>query len=289
MAATSRSCRPDVISDFAGRAYKQGMIRYALIAALLSAALGAPVGATTQDDVVSATLLQGWQTDHGSTMVAVRLTLTPGWKTYWRSPGDAGIPPSFDWSGSDNLGAVHVHWPRPAVFQTNGLTSIGYHDELVLPVEIFPAVAGQPIRVELQMDVGVCKDICLPASLIVSGDALADGTGSPAIKAALAQRPDNATGTPITCEIAPIKDGLRVNAHLNLTALGRDETVIFESGMPGVWVSQADTIRQGNQLTASVDMVGASGAPFVLDRSGVVLTIVAGDRAVELTGCPSGN
>jgi DsbC/DsbD-like thiol-disulfide interchange protein len=277
-----------VISDFGARTYCPVMFKHFFITAILSGTLGAaPVNATTQDDVVRASLLQGWETDGGGRMVAVRLTLTPGWKTYWRSPGDAGIPPMFDWAGSENLGTVRLHWPRPAVFQTNGLTSIGYHDELVLPIEVFPAVAGQPVRLALRMDVGVCKDICIPATLILSGDAVADGSDSRPIKTALALRPDTALGTAITCVIEPITDGLRVTATLTLAPLGRDETVIFESGMPAVWVSQAETSRQGRQMTSSVEMVGQSGAPFVLDRSGVILTVVAGDAAAELTGCPS--
>jgi DsbC/DsbD-like thiol-disulfide interchange protein len=248
--------------------------------------------ATTQEDVVQARILQGWETDRGSLMMGIRLTLSPGWKTYWRSPGDAGIPPLFNWSGSENLGEVRIHWPRPSVFMTNGMTSIGYHDALVLPVEIFPAIAGQDVEISLQLDVGVCDDICLPASLVIAGQAAPDGRDTAEIKAALAARPisgKSAGLNDIRCEIVPIDDGLRIAAHLDMPAIGTEETVIFEAGVRGVWVSQAETSRDGNALTASVDMVGQSGAPFALDRSGITLTIIAGGAAVELRGCPSGD
>lgn len=269
------------------------MVKSFLIAlSCLVSLSGGAARATTPDDVVTATLLQGWQTKGGSVMMALRLTLTPGWKTYWRSPGDAGIPPSFNWTGSENLGGVTVHWPRPSVFEINGMTSIGYHDELVLPIEVQPQVAGQPIEIALQMDLGVCKDICVPASLSVTGAVDATAADSAAIKAALGTRPVSGRSAGlgrIRCDITPIADGMRVAASLDLPPLGRDETVIFEAGTAGVWVSEAETRRDGATLRSWVDMVGESGAPFALDRSGITLTILAKDAAVEVKGCPAGD
>lgn len=271
--------------------FRPMMLRTTLIFCTILAIGPMPVRATTQDDVVKAEVLQGWQTDRGSVMMALHLRLTPGWKTYWRSPGDAGIPPMFDWSASDNLGQVHIHWPRPAVFLTNGMTSIGYQDELVLPFEVFPSDPGRAIRLDLRMDLGVCKDICLPATIAIDSDVRADNTNVAIIKAALAERP--ATGKAaglagISCDIAPIDDGLRVTAHLDMPALGTEETVVFEAGAPDIWVAAAESTRQGGRLTSVTDMVGESGVPFSLDRSGVVLTVISGGSAVEITGCPAG-
>jgi DsbC/DsbD-like thiol-disulfide interchange protein len=271
--------------------FRPMMLRATLIFCTLLALGLTQVHATTQDDVVQAEVLQGWQTDRGSVMMALRLVLTPGWKTYWRSPGDAGIPPMFDWSGSDNLGQVRIHWPRPAVFMTNGMTSIGYHDEVVLPFEVFPAEPGQPIRLDLRMDLGVCKDICLPATIEIGGDVAADGENVAIIKAALADRPASGKSAGlahISCDIEPIDDGLRVTAHVDMPALGPDETVVFEAGAPGIWVAAATSVRDGGRLTSVTDMVGESGAPFALDRSGLVLTVISGGAAVEITGCPAG-
>ncbi len=267
------------------------MLRAALIFCTLLAVGPMPVRATTQDDVIKAEVLQGWRTDRGSIMMALHLSLTPGWKTYWRSPGDAGIPPLFNWSGSDNLGQVRIHWPRPAVFLTNGMTSIGYHDEVVLPFEVFAVDPAQPIRLDLRLDLGVCKEICLPATIVLGSDVKADGGDIAIIKAALADRPASAKAAglaEIVCDIAPIADGLRVTAHLDMPSLGPEETVVFEAGIPGIWVAAAESARQGGRLTSVTDMVGQSGAPFALDRSGVVLTIISGGAAVEITGCPAG-
>ena len=267
------------------------MLRAALIFCTLIALGPTPVRATTQEDVIQAEVLQGWRTDRGSVMMGLRLSLTPGWKTYWRSPGDAGIPPLFDWAGSDNLAQVRIYWPRPAVFLTNGMTSIGYHDEVVLPFEVFAVDPAQPIWLDLQLDLGVCEDICVPATILLGSDVKGDGDHVDAIKAALADRPASAKAAGlagIACDIAPITDGLRVTAHLDMPSLGPDEMVVFEAGVPDIWVAGATSARQGGRLTSVTDMVGQSGAPFSLDRSGIVLTVISGGAAVEIIGCPAG-
>ena len=262
------------------------MIRMTLLATLLAS----PALATTQDDVLTTALLTGWQMDSGAQMAALQLTLAPGWKTYWRSPGDAGIPPSFDWSGSKNVKSVLIHWPAPSVFHTNGLQSIGYHDQLVLPIEVTPLDPGQPMRLSAKVDLGVCDQICLPASLSVSADLVQPGAADPLIKAALERRPATAAEarvTEVSCTVEPIKDGLRLKATVVMPRRGGDEVVVFETADPTVWVAESDTSRSGGQLISVTDMVAHSGAPFALDRSAVTVTILADGDAVELHGCPA--
>lgn len=265
------------------------MIKTALTLSLLAlSALSAH--AETQDDILSARLLPGFATDQGTRMAGLEMAFAPGWKTYWRAPGDAGIPPIFDWSGSTNVKAVQLHWPRPTVFHLNGMQSVGYHDALVLPLEVQPVDPAQPVALHLRVDLGVCKDICMPASLDLSAD-LTPGGGDAAIRAALADQPISGTAAGVLglrCDVAPIRDGLRVTAHLDLPSQGAEETVVLESGLGDVWVSEATTTRDGGRLTAVADMVPPEGAPFALDRSGVVVTVIAPDRAVEIKGCPGG-
>src|SRR6056297_1113481 len=95
------------------------------LALLAAAPASAHAEAAMPADVVRAEVLPGWTTGAGTRMAALRLTLAPGWKTYWRAPGDAGIPPAFDWSGSRNLKGVAFHWPAPDVFQSYGIRTIG--------------------------------------------------------------------------------------------------------------------------------------------------------------------
>ena len=260
-------------------------LTFALCAA--TASVG-PALATTQDEVLQADLLPGWQMQNGHHMAGLRLQLAPDWKTYWRSPGDAGIPPLFNWSGSVNVKSVLVHWPSPVVFHTNGMQTIGYHDGVVLPLEVVPLDASKPIALRAGVDLGVCKDICMPAAVELTA-VLAIGGPDPAIKAALKAQPvgGKAAGLrAISCEVSPIADGLRLTAVLDLPQRGA-ETVVFETADAGVWVGEAQSARSGGRLTASADLVASSGEPFALDRSGVVVTVLGAGGSVEIAGCPA--
>jgi DsbC/DsbD-like thiol-disulfide interchange protein len=257
---------------------------------LLAALAAAPALATTQEDVLQATLLPGWQMADGAHMAAVDLTLAPGWKTYWRSPGDAGIPPRFDWSGSQNLAAVRIHWPAPSVFESNGLQTIGYHDHLLLPVEVQPVDPSLPVTLSLRMELGVCDEICLPAMIDLRSDLVAPGAPDAGITAALAARAMSGQEggvTAIACDVEPIADGLRLTARMRLPDPGAHEVVAVETADPSVWVAEAVATRSAGDLVAVTDLVPPEGAPFALDRSGLTLTILSKGGAIEVKGCPA--
>jgi DsbC/DsbD-like thiol-disulfide interchange protein len=92
----------------------------------------------------------------------IQLRMAPGWKTYWRNPGDSGVPPGFDWSGSKNVKSAEVLYPAPHRFADANGTAIGYDDEVVFPVRITPERAGEPVTLSLTFDYGLCKDLCIP-------------------------------------------------------------------------------------------------------------------------------
>lgn len=93
----------------------------------------------------------------------VLIELEPNWKTYWRVPGDTGIPPQFDWAGSKNSGAIEVGYPVPSRFQDAGGESIGYHDQVLFPLSVKPEKPGEMVHLQLNMFFAVCNEICIPA------------------------------------------------------------------------------------------------------------------------------
>ncbi len=94
----------------------------------------------------------------------LELRLDPGWKTYWREPGDSGVPPTFDFSGSDNVKSVAVDWPAPERFPDGaGGNSIGYVGRVVLPLRIVQTDAAKPTALHLKLDYAVCGNLCVPA------------------------------------------------------------------------------------------------------------------------------
>jgi DsbC/DsbD-like thiol-disulfide interchange protein len=101
--------------------------------------------------------------DAVSLRAGVEIRLDPGWKTYWRDPGDSGVPPAFDFSGSTNVQAVTVEWPAPERFPDGaGGNSIGYVDHVILPLRIVPADAAKPASLKLKLAYAVCGNLCVP-------------------------------------------------------------------------------------------------------------------------------
>lgn len=242
------------------------------------------------ENVAQIDILPGWRQADGSHMAALRIRLADGWKTYWRTPGDGGIPPGFDWAGSRNLGAVSFHWPVPEVFDVGGLRSIGYRDELILPIQMQPKQAGQEISLKGRVSIGICHDVCMPLEAQFSATLPATGQGadSEMISQSLRQRPQSATEaglSGISCDVTPIADGLRVTAQMAMPRVGQGEFVVLETADQGIWVSQAEVQRSGGTLTASADLVPPSGAPFILSRADIRITVLAGSSAVDIQGC----
>lgn len=265
------------------------MIKTLLTALAVSAASLPAAAQSVLETPATGEILQGWVQPDGTRMAAIRITLAPGWKTYWRSPGDAGIPPRIDWSGSRNLQGVGLEWPAPKIYPQNGMNTIGYKDQLVLPMKVAARSAGEPVTLRAHVDIGVCKDICVPFSLqLASTLDTADTSPSPAIAAALAQRPYSASEAGVraaTCSLRPIEDGFEITANLNMPTTGGHEHVIIEPGQPGVWMSETDVTRSGSALTAKGDLVPMSGEGLVIDRSKIVITVLGDNQAVEIKGC----
>jgi DsbC/DsbD-like thiol-disulfide interchange protein len=266
--------------------------RYLLSFVLLAVTMVAPASARTPQDMVAVSILPGWRMADGTLMAALRFELAPGWKTYWRAPGEAGIPPRFDWRGSRNVGAVEVLWPTPQQTTTNGLRTIGYSHDLILPVRITPARTGEPVSLAGDLEIGVCSDICVPVETEVSLDLPLGGDGDgdrdPRIAAALAARPYTATEAgvgQVTCRVAPVAGGMELAVEIEMAQMGAREMVVVESGDPELWVEQAETARAGDRISARTEIYHVDGRGFVLDRSALRFTVLTTGDAVDIRGC----
>lgn len=268
------------------------------ISRLLSAALSCltlALPATAQDGIgtpLQGDLLTGWQQSDGRRVAAIRLRMAPGWKTYWRSPGDAGIPPEFDWSGSENLRDVQITWPAPKVFDQGGVNSIGYAREVILPLTITPRSPGAPVTLDTSIDLGVCSDICLPQTIHLRAVLdTNDSKPTPAIAAAFAARPFSGAEAGLKsteCSLHPTARGLAIETQLALPSAGGKETVVIEPGNPNMWMSATESQRSGDTLVASGKMIAENGAALALDRSAIRITVIGQNHSVEIMGCTSG-
>lgn len=259
-----------------------------LLAALALLPVAGAALAQMPRDMVQAEMLPGWRDEGGAHVAALRLTLAPGWKTYWRAPGDAGIPPLFDWTGSENLSDVVISWPVPEVFHLNGMRSVGYSDIVTIPLTFRAADASAPIAVEGRIDIGVCEEICVPVSLAVEAQLPAGGAADPRIVAALSDRPmtgDEAGVRSIDCAVEPISDGLRLTATVEMPRIGPSEAAVVEVAGQAIWVSEPEVSRSGDRLRTVADLVPPEAAPFALARDSLRFTIIADGLAVDIQGC----
>jgi len=231
---------------------------------------------------VDGELLPGWREADGRHMSGLHLELAAGWKTYWRAPGAGGIPPRFNWSGSNNLAHVEVMYPVPKVMDQNGLRSIGYDSDVVFPLVVTPRNASEAVALRGEIEVGVCEEVCIPMTLRLAVDLPAGGTYDASIGTSMMDQPERAG--PFECEITPISDGLRLAAATKKARI-QAQIAVIETSVPGVWVSPSDMSQDGTALTAEVEMVPPTAQPFALARGDVRMTLIGNGRAIELQGC----
>jgi len=96
--------------------------------------------------------------------VGIRLQMEKGWHTYWRNPGDSGLPTRVKWELPAGFEAGEIQWPYPIRFRTGPLVNYGYEHDVLLPVEIRvpAAVPGSQARIAARVDWLECQEACLP-------------------------------------------------------------------------------------------------------------------------------
>src|SRR5947199_3748127 len=140
----------------------------ALLASSLAIEARAQDASPWQRDGHSAVRLLAGSGSGAVLLGGIAFQLQQGWKTYWRTPGDSGVPPRFDFSKSDNVEAVTVLWPAPLKFDDGaGGHSIGYHNQVVLPLRIVAKAADKPVTLRAEINYAVCEKICIPVEASV--------------------------------------------------------------------------------------------------------------------------
>jgi DsbC/DsbD-like thiol-disulfide interchange protein len=246
-----------------------------------------PAVAMSVDEFVTISLIAGWRVKPDLHMAGIRIQMAPGWHTYWRQPGDAGIPPQLDWTGSVNFEGAEIVWPVPDRFDQNGLSTLGYSGEVILPLAVTPSGAGE-IGLKGALFLGVCEDVCIPVEVSLA-IALPDGGAAHAgIADSLARQPDEAGQkgrADATCSVTPIEDGLRVSIRLDLGGQGVPDQVVLESATANVWVSEPQLVMGADHVVATSDFVPPEAKPFVLERSKVVATLFQPGTVTAFSGC----
>lgn len=218
----------------------------------------------------------------------LEIALAPGWKTYWRSPGDSGIPPQIDTSASGNVASVAVDYPAPARFADGAGESVGYVGPVVLPMRVRLADPARPARLSAKILLGVCREICVPvdAALAVTIDPKAppQPRAVAAIAAAKARLPVPVErGADLSVvEVRREAGGGTAALVLRVSGGNAGETVdLFAEGPEGWALPQAERLRgsEGESLWR----LPLEGLPPGAKPEGATLrfTMTAGKRATE--------
>ncbi|GLQ35903.1 hypothetical protein GCM10007939_21870 [Amylibacter marinus] len=235
----------------------------------------------------SVKIIKGWRQADGSHVMAAHISLDRNWKTYWRVAGSGGVPPLFDWAQSINVASAEIKWPAPQVFHDYGVQTIGYKDELILPIVLHPKDKSKPISAHATLDFGVCDDVCVPVRTTITADLPRRAViGKTEISASLNQVARDAKTAGISdakCSFHPIEDGMQITATIQSdTPLPSDSLLIIEYPTDD-WMNQGNTEVQKNQAQTTATLF--SDHPQALSRAKLRLTLLSNDEAAEIIGC----
>ncbi|HEY5598972.1 MAG TPA: protein-disulfide reductase DsbD domain-containing protein [Kiloniellales bacterium] len=220
--------------------------------------------------------------------LGLQFALQPGWKIYWRAPGDAGYPPTVDWSGSDNLAGAEMRWPVPHRFSLFGLETFGYSDEVVLPVEARAVRPGEAVLLRAKVDYLICADICIPREALLGLD-LPAGAPASSPEAMLIDKyralvPGDGTAVGLRLQEAVLTGDaqapvLRVTARSQTPF--RTPDVLVEAP-PGYSFGKPQTdLRDGGTVAVLHVPIVGTPAQGVLEGKRLTLTITDGRRGME--------
>jgi len=227
----------------------------------------------------------------GAFLAGVEIELAEGWKTYWRNPGEAGVPPNFDWSGSVNTASIKVRYPAPIRLVDPAADMIGYKKSVLFPVEVVPRTAGEAVNLQLALEFAVCREICIPAQAALQlalPAALLTQAPVPRIAAAQDRVPRaqsaRRAGDPQLLAVKASLEGpapfLQIEAKFANGAAGAD---VFIEAPEGLFVPMAQKLPGGSEghVRFQVDL-SRGGEAQDLKGKELTITLVSDSGASEV-------
>ncbi|HTO60544.1 MAG TPA: protein-disulfide reductase DsbD domain-containing protein [Bradyrhizobium sp.] len=258
----------------------------AVFASSLPAASGAEDASPWQSEGHSAVRLLAGSRSGAVLLGGVAFQLQPGWKTYWRTPGDSGVPPRFDFSKSENVEAVTVLWPAPLMFDDGaGGHALGYHDKVVLPLRIVVKNADKPVTLRANINYAVCNQICIPvdASTELPFTSVAS-TEDNALFAALDTVPKPANvGDPNPLTIRDVKREGPNDVVVDVVSPDSRDINLFVEGPTPDWSLPVPTLLKQSPPGVKRFSFPLDGVPPGVNPDGAALklTLVDGEKAYE--------
>jgi DsbC/DsbD-like thiol-disulfide interchange protein len=286
-------------AKFVHRSVTMTMVSVRLPALLAACALGLLIGtsaATAAEDASrwdgdarsSARLIAGSQpTGGGPVRAGIELKLKPGWHTYWRYPGDAGMPPSFDFAASSNVKAIEVMWPAPRRIPEQGMVAIGYTSDVILPLHITPKDRSKPVTLRLKLGYAVCEKLCVPAEakaeLTLAGGTSSQDARLAEAEARVPRKVALGEGSDVVIRSLRRDDGA-TPARVIVDLAAPSAADLFAEGPTPDWALPLPAVVPGAPAGLQRFTFALDGAPPGAKYQGarLTLTAVAGQAAIEV-------
>ena len=215
----------------------------------------------------------------GAVSAGLEVALKDGWKTYWRSAGEIGLPPEIDWTGSENVASAELLYPAPTRFTAFEIENFGYSGTVLFPVRITLADPGAPARLRAEARLLVCAEICVPEVAELTLDLPAGSgvdAGSAALIAAAADRvPTGAEAAGLILRAAHLSDeALTLEVAADPPLVSPD--VFPEAGRAGFGAPDVRLADGGRTFWARLPV---TVPPSPIEITPIDLTIVDGARA----------
>ncbi len=219
----------------------------------------------------------------GKLVGGLEMLIDPGWYTYWRDPGEAGIPPVFDFSASTNVASVEVLYPAPERHDDGASVSLVYRNEVVFPLVILPERMGEPVVLRVAARFGVCSDICVPTQ--AESEVAASTESDPLADARLAQFLPRVPVAPRAGHFAIESVSMEEGDALLIDVRTPESSYLdlFADAPEGWHIGQPEFLSRGENVSRY--RLPLAGGPDAAARKGQAIRFVAvaGSEAIEET------
>ena len=258
-----------------------------VVTMLAGPAYAADASPWTEDTHSAFRLIAGANKQGAATLRAgIEIKLQPGWKTYWRYPGDSGVPPRFDFSRSENLAAAKVLYPAPHLYTDETGNSLGYKDGVTFPLRVTPKQPGKLVKLRVTLDYAICEKLCVPAqgsaelALVPGGNAL-----DSILSTAEARVPKPVSAAQAGLTVRRVNDAAKPLVMVGLMAPSGAPVQLFVEGPTPEWALPIPKPAPGARAGHRQFGFELDGLPPGVDPKGhfdLTFTVVEGERALEV-------
>ena len=237
-------------------------------------------------------LLKASDTNDGAYQYSLFIELKNNWKTYWKYPGNSGFKPKFQLLSSKNLKEFSVSWPVPEILYEGETKIYGFQKKLHLPIKVYPKNSGNDLNFDLRLDIGFCKDICIPETVYLKSI-----MAKPASKVQNEELLSYIKEVPIklenpekyvSCKVEKDKGKLSLIARFNskfFKGKRHIKDAIFNYRGEEIWFSNKNQKSEKGTQIFSITLNHITEKSIVLNKSKIEVTILTQDNGFILDGC----